>query len=385
MEGPKNTNLFPILSQARVVGYDTQHHAVYVSLPSMQSISTPVKILFHGTSDASRIEQQPLPIVGTWGLVAFPYGLVEGAIWLGSFYQTGVTAVNASNHATNEDGQMKYMSHASGSWYLLDYLGQYAMTFGDNTQILINSDNNTPTTHRQVIDPEKGYSAIEYFQSDRNPNPSPPFWISLNHPGSGASATISPSGDVLILGGGPLGTTQAAFNLINDGTAIMRGGNGVQASWTIQPNGITTLQTGTNPGAVGSGIQTGPTAQFDPQQGLITITGANGKASAVINKDGDVLITAADGNSNIHMDKDGAVIATAANGHSQINMDKNGNITIKTDNGQINIESDAGNIFLNTQTHTDSVDTIINTFNSHVHSGVQSGSNNSGPPTSVLP
>src|SRR5579863_8327027 len=296
MEGPKNTNLFPLLSQARVIGYDTKHHGVLVSLPSMQSISVPVKILYNGTSDASRIEQQPLPIVGTWGLVAFPYGLVEGAIWLGSFYQTGVTAVNASNNPTNEDGQQKYMSHASGAWSLLDYIGQYAMTFGDNTQILVNSTNTTPVVYRQTIDPEIGYSAVQYYQSDRNPNPAPPFWISLNHPGSGASVTISPSGDVLILGGGPLGTTQAAFNLANDGTATVQGGNGVQASLVIQPNGITTIQTGTNPGAVGSGIQTGPTAVLDPQQGLITITGANGKSSITMDVNGQATITAANGN-----------------------------------------------------------------------------------------
>lgn len=398
MEGPKNTNLLPILSQARVLGYDSLNHAVLVSLPSMQQISVPAKILYIGTSDATRIEQMPLPVIGTWGLVAFPYGLIESAIWLGSFYQTGVTAVNTSKNPTDGDGQQRYMSHASGSWSLLDYIGQYAMTFGDNTQFLVNASNQTPTTYRRVVDSEGVLTSVPYYQSDRNPSPPPPFWISLNHPGSGASWTISPSGEVTILGGGPHGSTQALLDLAPDGTATLQGGEGVLASLVIQPNGITTIQTGGNPGAVGSGVQVGPTAVFDPQAGLITITGANSKSKITMDINGAVVVTAANGSSSITMDQSGN-ISVQATGNIDITSDEaisieasssveiqaGAAVTVQSTGSMVTIEALASDIFLVTDMHVDSINTMINTFNAHVHSGVTPGSSDTQPPTTPMP
>jgi len=71
---------------------------------------------------------------------------------------------------------------------------------------------------------------------------------------------------------------------------------------------------------------------------------------------------------------DGATMNLSANGAS-IAIDTSGNITVHA----------AGSINLITSGHNDSVDGIINTFNNHVHSGVQPGSGNTAPPTTQMP
>ena len=73
MEGPRNVSRFPTISYARVIGYDPVNHGVFVDIPSQQAISVPARVLYNGPADASRIEQNPLPIIGTWGLIAVTF------------------------------------------------------------------------------------------------------------------------------------------------------------------------------------------------------------------------------------------------------------------------------------------------------------------------
>jgi hypothetical protein len=194
MEGPRNTSLFPILSYARVIGYDPVNHGVYVDIPSQQAISIPARILIDGPADASRIEQHPLPIIGTWGLVAIPFGSSSSVIWLGSFYMSSVNAITTSNPPTLEDGQIYYMSHASGVYEILDYNGNYCYRSSDGTLILINQNDQEPLIYRNIVDSETGQQKlIQYNDADRNSNPPSPFYAAIQHP-TGTSETITPSG-----------------------------------------------------------------------------------------------------------------------------------------------------------------------------------------------
>jgi phage baseplate assembly protein V len=69
----------------------------------------------------------------------------------------------------------------------------------------------------------------------------------------------------------------------------------------------------------------------------------------------------------------GSTMTLTANG-ATISIDANGNVTVHA----------AGGINLITSQHNDSVDNIINKFNSHVHSGVATGSGDTGVPTTQL-
>ena len=319
MDFPKLTSYQALIQPAMVTGYDSVNHGVYVSLPSSQQIGVPAKVLINGPCDSSRVEQNPLPIMGTWGLVVVLGGDTKSAVWLGSFAQSSVNAFTYSNPPTDEDGQTKYMSHASGAFEILDYFGNYFYESPDGTKFALNKTGTGPTIYRNSVDESGNQVAIQVpntMVDYRNPNPPSPFYVVLDHP-SGSSLSITPSGLVTIEAGNP-----------------------AQPSITMTPSGVITIQTGSSQSA-----GAGPKIILDPTAGTVQILGQKG--------------------------------------NGQINMDSAGNITIISA-AQINIEADGGDIFLNTATHLESVDTIVNTFNGHTHSGVQTGSGNTGTPNPPL-
>jgi phage baseplate assembly protein V len=69
----------------------------------------------------------------------------------------------------------------------------------------------------------------------------------------------------------------------------------------------------------------------------------------------------------------GGTVSITANG-AAIQIDASGNINLTAN----------GNIHLVTNSHSDSVNNIINTFNEHTHSGVQAGSSNTAAPNQQL-
>src|SRR5579864_1861050 len=125
MQGPEYRTFLGPLAYARVVNYDPANHGVFVEFPSAQGLAQSAKVLFNGPADQSRIEQLPLPIIGTWGVVAMPQGDLKSAIWLGSFYMSPENAVTTSNPTVPADSQTRYMSHASGAYQYLDFAGNF--------------------------------------------------------------------------------------------------------------------------------------------------------------------------------------------------------------------------------------------------------------------
>lgn len=336
MEGPRNSSRFPIISYARVIGYDPINHGVFVDIPSQQAISVPAKVLYNGPADATRIEQLPLPIIGTWGLIAVPFGDTTSVIWLGAFYMSSVNAITTSQFPILEDGQIHYMSHASGTYSILDYYGNYFYRSPDGTIILLNQDNMEPITYRNIVDSETGQQKlIPFTDADRNPTPPNPVYVSVQHP-TGTSETITPSG-IISKKTGPGGTDTPTAGPI------------------LELNPL-------------SSNATAP--QGTPAGGLQLI----GQA----------------GNSSIYMDKDGNIVVTSNGSITSILLTSSGDVTInaQTDvdinaQGNVNVDS-ANDIFLKSDTTgiiplgpgIMSVNDLIDKINNHQHTiyNVQAGS-----------
>jgi len=390
MEGPKNIDRLPLLAHARVEGYNAAVHSVYVTLPSVQEIYLPVRVLINGPADASRVEQLPLPVVGTWGLVAFPYGTIESAVWLGAFYHSPVNAITTSSPPTDQDSQTKYMSHASGSYSILDYIGQYFYRAPDGTNFLINSSNQEPITYTHGVNASGVQILQRFYDQNRNQDRPQPFWTSFNHP-SGSSFTISPSGDITILEGN---ITRSQIDISSGGTVLVQGGLPNLASIQITPPGVITMQTGSTQ----DGDNIGPIVVLDPQAGLITIQGENNKSSILMDPTGVITATADGGNSSILMNNDSSITITAADGLGVINMAEDGSVNIKSLATIVNIDaaiavsiigtvkialSTVGDIGLTTTEHPlESINTMINIYNEHIH---ETPEGSTGPPIPQMP
>lgn len=289
MEQPRNISLFPQISYARVVGYDWNNHGVYVDLPSQQQVSTLAKVLMTGTGDASRIDQLPLPVIGSWGLVVGAFGDTTSLIWLGCFYMSAVNAVNNSSPPVLEDSEMKYMSHASGTYSLLDYYGNYFWRSPDGTMFLLNPTNQQPTTYRHIVDSETGtQQQIVFADTDRNPNPPEPFYVAVKHP-TGTTAMITPTGIIHLDTGGQV--EQASQGPIFELNPLSSG---------------TTAPSGTPAGG----------AQLIGQAGL----------------------------SSVYLDKDGNITITSTGSSTQILVSANGDVTINSLDGDVNVNASSGNV-----------------------------------------
>jgi GpV Apex motif len=342
MEQPSNISLFPVLSFARVIGYDTSNHGVFVQLPSLQAISLSAKILIQGNVDGTRINQDPLPVIGTTGLIAIPFGDTRSAIWLGGFYTSATNAVTTSNPPTDQDSQMKYESLASGSWSLLDYIGNYFHRYADGTKLAINMTNTEPVTYKQILEGIGNPVLVQVTDKMRNQYPPGPFYVSINHP-SGASATITPSGMVTITGGNPQLPTIV-----------------------MTPSGIITVTGADNPV---SGSQSSPQIILNSQTGELFIYSQNQNALITMDKNGNIVIN-------------GAQTIDILAG-TDMDLTANQNITL---DANMNLTLTAGaDIPVNTNTFNSTVNFILDLINTHVHSGVQSGSSNTGPPTTTIP
>jgi phage baseplate assembly protein V len=68
-----------------------------------------------------------------------------------------------------------------------------------------------------------------------------------------------------------------------------------------------------------------------------------------------------------------------------VSVARSGTINITVNGGNCNLSAPNGNITFKTNEHNDSVNTMIDTFNSHVHSGVQSGPSDTAIPTTQMP
>jgi phage baseplate assembly protein V len=81
--------------------------------------------------------------------------------------------------------------------------------------------------------------------------------------------------------------------------------------------------------------------------------------------------------------KDGAVFSYNRSTHTlTVSIPSNGMLNLTVNGGNVNLSAPNGDITLVTSSHNDSVNGIINTFNSHTHPDPQGG--NSGAPNQTM-
>ena len=98
--------------------------------------------MYHGNADGIRVHQVPLPYIGSWGLVCFPYGDDRFPIWMGAYYPNVVNAITSSSAL--DDSQTDYYSHASGLLFYFRWCWSNVLSFA-RWYPNINKFNNTRT------------------------------------------------------------------------------------------------------------------------------------------------------------------------------------------------------------------------------------------------
>lgn len=184
----------PPFARGVVVGYNPQDQdSVVVMFPNSGQIAGyPVKVLHRGAADFMRIDQDPLPTRGTWGLVAFPEGDVRNGIWLGSYYPAKANAVTSPPG----DPTVRYHAHYSGDWDYLDGAGVEAHQWADGSYFVAGSGA-LPTAYRQTVDENQTVSRLAYARSARIPSPPSAFPFTYVHE-SGTSISVDVSGNVTV-------------------------------------------------------------------------------------------------------------------------------------------------------------------------------------------
>lgn len=221
--------------QAQVIGLVPKEHAVNVILPSLSVLEYGadrggLKVSVMARRAGKWVGEIDLPRVGDWGIVVFPQGTHQFAVWLGSIYQTfdGLETGVAEERIDHHDSGVYHRVDPAGNAEFSHPSGAY-WRIGAGTDL-------TPRTRRR----RKAGKAESELVAYPIPPTSPPT-IYLNHP-AGTSVKINPDGSMLI-------TTPAAtiaISVTGDMTTIAEG----TISTTAGVNKIDTV-TGFQSSAIG--------------------------------------------------------------------------------------------------------------------------------------
>lgn len=271
-----------------------------------QQISYRVQMGFDYAS-ALTARQRPLPVIGSWGLIAIVDQDLRNAVWICAILPSQVdalTTTKASGFAPT-DPHIDYQSHFSGDWWMLDGSGNYAHEWVDGSTFTVASGVALPKVYRHTVDASQTQKNIEFTRADRiKTPPAHPNQYQFTH-ASGTKFNVDTSGTVTVSG-----SSGAALNIIFGKTML-----------TIDVSGNYTV---------------------------------SGAAGAVL-------------------------------------TEKFGGTTMTIDaSGQAKFDLASGKNFTLTQAAAAASDALvlvskmITKFNSHTHSAIQSGSSNSGTPTTNL-
>jgi len=178
---------------AQVVSVSPDDHALGVIFSTLSGIfpagtGSPlqVKVLQRrGSINAAVLE---IPQVGEWGLVCFPHGSDQMAVWLGSINQ------DASNLAWDGIGKTTRLDqHESGAYSLVDDAGNLDVSFPDGTYVRVGTGS-TPADrfhHERQGDVRR---SVPF-----SPPTGAPATVHLHH-SSGSSVQIDPDGTVTVQG-----------------------------------------------------------------------------------------------------------------------------------------------------------------------------------------
>lgn len=251
----------PTISVGMVTAHAPAIHGVNVTMrTSGQALGWPVRIGLNNSADGLRISQRPLPGIGTWGLIAFPYGDERNAIWLCSIHPSSIDAITTNGDEL--DPFLDYEAHFSGYWSMLDGLGNYAAQWPDGSHLTIASGVGLPATFRHTVDAQQAQQRVAFTHAERVPSPPTPFTlqyvsaagtsVQVDASGSvtvsgaaGATATLEFNGGIIQLdaGGNINLTATGSVNItapVTETSGNLSAGNGITASFTT-PTGQTVM------------------------------------------------------------------------------------------------------------------------------------------------
>ena len=183
-----------------VIAQDGTNHGVMVLLEgpggAAQGIGGPlsVQVGTHGPRDAMRIQADPLPSVGTRGLIMFPRSDIRNGVWVCSLSAT----LNSASPFTPGFTSGKYEAQYSGLWRLDDEAGQTTTVWPDGSSLVVSASGAVPSVTRYIVDPTNAVNpkvAQSFAQSTRVKS-APSAYTAVYTHASGAKLTISPAGAI---------------------------------------------------------------------------------------------------------------------------------------------------------------------------------------------
>jgi hypothetical protein len=179
----------PLLTVGHVLNHAPDGHGVQVMLKSGESPMLPVLVGTHGPNDGLRVNQMELPGRGTWGLIAFPHGDARNGIWICSYNTNALDAFSSGP----SDTAMRYRSHFSGHWDMLDNAGNAAEVWPDGSSMVVGNGGAVPTAYRHTVDATGARQRTVLTHAQRVAAPPAPMPRVFTH-ASGATASIDPTG-----------------------------------------------------------------------------------------------------------------------------------------------------------------------------------------------
>lgn len=322
--------MVPLITTGICISQDPDNGAVGVLLNTTgQGMPAPVKVLYYGPADSLRINQQPLPGVGSLGLLAFPHGDIRNGVWMGTILQSGIDAITSTSSGVGPtdalDAFTRFTSHWSGHAELLDAFGQTATQWIDGSYLAVASDAGPsgvpefPMLTRHVVnDGQVRMRQITGFDDRVDEVQDPPFNFGFAH-ASGTNIYIDPDGSLTVSG-------------VGDMTYSTSGDVNVSASGAI------TLTA----------------------SGQMTLTAEQRMA---LNSSQDIDFTSNGGNVNITVNSGQTVTVTA--GSTSWKIDASGNVVVSLGGNLMEVGGTVHQVVL--------ADALVTAFNNHVHGGVSAG------------
>ncbi len=183
------------ISKAQVISQDPDNYSVNVSL-SQQAGEGPaisVRVLTPGPLDGLLIKQPPLPRRGTLGVVGALDGDSRSMVWLGALPLNGQDAITVVPGSQNVD----YHGHFSGSYYLMDDIGNTTWVWPDGSSVVMGSTSGTPTRH--IINSEGLRVLVPLTTAERVPNPPSAFPFTYTG-ANGAVVNVDSEGNISVMG-----------------------------------------------------------------------------------------------------------------------------------------------------------------------------------------
>lgn len=206
----------------QVTAVSPADHSVTVLLNAAGAMGSPsgegCKARVLSPRASQRVGIIDLPRIGDWGVVAFPGGNPQLAVWIGSLYAdlTNICTEDAETHLTQYEG---------GTWYRVKGNGTVEFSHPSGTYVRIGSG--TALDPRQKHQ-RQGTTRQKVTYSDL-PTASEDPTLHVEH-SSGTKITIAPSGAVTIESVATLDvTTQGNVNVQSGGDAVVHADGNLSA------------------------------------------------------------------------------------------------------------------------------------------------------------